>query len=316
MKASPLGWHNSGEGDVPTVVGNNALTQNTQQFAKRRPEQLDYDFDYKVDDVKQRPTQYWEASTINLFYVVNYVHDFTYHFGFDEKHGNFQKENFNKGGAQNDPVIANGQDRRGTNNANFATPPDGRSGTMNMYLFNQGPAVGRDGSLDNAVVAHEYMHGVTNRMTGGRTNANCLRTSQAGGMGEGWGDMLAMVLSTKDGYDRHLKRPIGNYVLPRLKDGIRQAPYSTDLTINNLMYSTIRDNGEVHAVGTIWCTMLFEVYWNLVDKLGFVENVKDNSNTTKGNVVFTHLMLDALNLQPCSPSFINARDACMCMTCI
>jgi extracellular elastinolytic metalloproteinase len=77
-------------------------------------------------------------------------------------------------------------------------------------------------------------------------------------MGEGWGDILAYVLSTKKSYDRTTVRPIGAYVLPGRPLGIRQAPYSTDLKVNDLMYESIRRNSEVHAVGTIWATMLFE----------------------------------------------------------
>ena len=37
-------------------------------------------------------------------------------------------------------------------------------------------------------------HGVTNRMTGGGTG-RCLQTTEAGGMGEGWSDTMAMYVS-------------------------------------------------------------------------------------------------------------------------
>lgn len=30
---------------------------------------------------------------------------------------------------------------------------------------------------------------------------------------------------------------------------------------------------------------------------------------SEGNVVFLHLFLDALPIQPCNPTFVNARDA-------
>jgi extracellular elastinolytic metalloproteinase len=58
------------------------------------------------------------------------IHDVFYQYGFDEKSGNFQDWNFGKGGLGNDAVIANAQDGSGTNNANFATPPDGQHGRM------------------------------------------------------------------------------------------------------------------------------------------------------------------------------------------
>lgn len=49
------------------------------------------------------------------------MHDVFYKYGFDEKSGNFQMDNFGRGGKGDDAVIANAQDGAGTNNANFAT---------------------------------------------------------------------------------------------------------------------------------------------------------------------------------------------------
>jgi extracellular elastinolytic metalloproteinase len=43
----------------------------------------------------------------------------------------------------------------------------------------------RDGSLDNIIPMHEYMHGVSNRLTGGSYNGRCLSSTESGGMGEG-----------------------------------------------------------------------------------------------------------------------------------
>ena len=48
-----------------------------------------------------------------------------YLYGFTEAAGNFQENNFGKGGVGNDAVQANAQDGAGYNGANFATPPDG-----------------------------------------------------------------------------------------------------------------------------------------------------------------------------------------------
>jgi extracellular elastinolytic metalloproteinase len=46
--------------------------------------------------------------------------------------GNFQASNNNKGGVAGNADVANDLSSEGMNNANFATPPDGQSGTMNM----------------------------------------------------------------------------------------------------------------------------------------------------------------------------------------
>jgi hypothetical protein len=51
--------------------------------------------------------------------------------------------------------------------ANFATPADGTSGQMRMYIWTQSTPQ-RDGDLANDVIAHEQTHGTTNRMTGVR----------------------------------------------------------------------------------------------------------------------------------------------------
>jgi hypothetical protein len=71
----------------------------------------------------------------NLFYLNNVVHDTLYRHGFDEAAGNFQIDNFGNGGLGNDAVQAEAQDGLGTDNANFATPPDGQRPRMQMYVW-------------------------------------------------------------------------------------------------------------------------------------------------------------------------------------
>jgi len=65
-----------------------------------------------------------DASRVNAFYIVNAYHDTLYLYGFTERAYNFQNDNFGKGGAGNDRVRISVQDSSGTNNANFATPPE------------------------------------------------------------------------------------------------------------------------------------------------------------------------------------------------
>jgi len=57
------------------------------------------------------------------------VHDVWYQYGFDEASGNFQSNNYGRGGTAGDYVQADAQDGGGTNNANFSTPTDGGNGT-------------------------------------------------------------------------------------------------------------------------------------------------------------------------------------------
>ena len=68
------------------------------------------------------------------------------------------------------------------------------------------------------------------------------------------------------------------------------------------------------CIGEVWASLLYEVYWNLVEKHGFDPNwyntnPKNNPNGLGGNVIFVQLLIDGMKLQPCSPNFIKARDA-------
>ncbi|WNG15656.1 myxosortase-dependent M36 family metallopeptidase [Cystobacter fuscus] len=76
-----------------------------------------------------------QAATTQLFYVNNWLHDWFYDVGFDEASGNAQNDNFGRGGKGNDAIRAESQDYKDRNNANMATPADGASPRMQMYLF-------------------------------------------------------------------------------------------------------------------------------------------------------------------------------------
>ncbi|PCK29859.1 rhombosortase-dependent M36 family metallopeptidase [Pseudoalteromonas piscicida] len=94
-------------------------------------------FDYVLDN-NQSPnsTQNRKAAIVNLFYMNNFLHDFFYDYGFDEKAGNAQMSNYGRGGEENDPLHVQAQDHSGLNNANMSTPADGRSPRMQQYLWN------------------------------------------------------------------------------------------------------------------------------------------------------------------------------------
>src|SRR5678815_1536968 len=110
------------------------------------------------------------AVVTNLFYYNNVMHDFSYNLGFTETARNFQVNNFGRGGTGNDSVRAEAQDGSGTNNANFATPPDGSRPRMQQFLFTS-PNPDRDSSVDGDVVFHEYGHGISNRLIGNGSTA-------------------------------------------------------------------------------------------------------------------------------------------------
>ena len=168
--------------------------------------------------------------------------------------------------------------------ANFATPPDGQSGHMNMYVMTQ-TTPKRDGSMENMIVTHEFGHGVSNRLTGGPANTDCLPSGESGGMGEGWSDALAYIIETRPGDNRKTKNAPGAWSF-NLPNGIRKYPYTSDKTISPAMYGDTSASGEVHAVGAVWAQILWEPYWNLVDKLGYASDLKADYKSGKGNAVF------------------------------
>ncbi|MCB1055290.1 MAG: M36 family metallopeptidase, partial [Acidobacteria bacterium] len=390
-----------------------------------------------------------DAAIVNLFYANNIVHDILYHYGFDEVSGNFQENNYGRGGSASDSVRADAQDGSGTNNANFATPPEGgpfdAHPRMQMYIWTPvadqlvtvaspaaiagdytaagaefGPALDetgvsgtvelaadgtapasdgcesfvgftpghialidrgtcaftvkvknaqnagaaaaivvnnagdgviimggtdntinissvfigqgdgdvlkgalgsgvtatvkfagstiptRDSDFDNGVIAHEYGHGLSTRLTGGSGNSNCLSGDQQAG--EGWSDFLALVLTAKTGDQGTDARGIGTYVNyePSNGAGIRQYPYSTDLAVNPHTYEDIAGVAVPHGVGSVWTAMVWEMYWNLVDTYGFDSDLYQG---TGGNNLALQLVVDGLKLQPCNPTFVDARDA-------
>ncbi|HJW28170.1 MAG TPA: M36 family metallopeptidase, partial [Saprospiraceae bacterium] len=168
--------------------------------------------------------------------------------------------------------------------------------------------VEKDGSIDNSVISHEFGHGISTRLTGGPSNSTCLQTEEAGGMGEGWSDFFALATSVQTGDTGIKKRGIGTYVVKESAagDGIRSYPYCTDMAINPHTYTDVASNTEVHAVGEVWCTMLWDMYWAFVEAYGLdLDPVHGNG----GNNIAIQLVMDGLKLQVCGPSFTDARDA-------
>ncbi|KAJ1969888.1 hypothetical protein IWQ62_000321 [Dispira parvispora] len=266
-------------------------------------DQLEFDFPL---DLSLTPHNYTNAAITNLFYWNNVMHDLFYRYGFDEAAGNFQDDNFGLGGAENDAVVANGQNGAGFNNADFATPPDGQRPRMRMYLWNTYYPL-RDGDLVNDIIIHEYGHGISNRLTGGPANSACLGWGEAGGMGEGWSDFFAVVLKMKESHTGEDSVLMSPYVKA---NGIRRYPYSSNMTVNPFTYKDLNTMSmiDVHTIGTVWATVLYEVYWALVNKLGYTSDLY-SASVTHGNTLALQLVVLGLKLQPCRPTFQSARDA-------
>ena len=331
--ASPNGWIADGDNETR---GNNVdahLDRNDDDLADLprptgNPSRV---FDFPLD-LTTTPANYGQAAAVQLFYWDNWMHDALYQFGFTEAAGNFQTDNFGRGGLGNDALQADAQDGLGlndgshANNANMSTPPDGCAPRMQMYVFD-GASPARDGSLDAQIVLHEYTHGLSTRLVGGGAGIDAL---QSAGMGEGWSDFYALALLTDPAADVDGVYPMGAYVtyhgFGSLFDqnyyyGIRRYPYCTDTNKNPLMFAdidpwtaSVHDGvprnpllgpfradqaGEVHSQGEVWCMMLWEMRASLIRKLG----------PEAGNNLALQLVTDGLKLSPPNPNFVQARDA-------
>lgn len=165
----------------------------------------------------------------------------------------------------------------------------------------------RDSDLDSGVIIHEYGHGISNRLTGGPSTANCLGNAEQ--MGEGWSDWLALVLTTHPDDTSTTRRGIGTYVIFESPDGdgIRPTPYTTDLAVNPTTYGNIGGLAIPHGVGYAWSSMLWEVYWNLVDQYGYNPDVYADW-TTGGNNLAIQLVIDGMKMQACRPGFVDGRN--------
>ena len=274
---------------------------------------LTFDFtpDYTLEPVVTTPPNQ-QFNITNLFYWNNLIHDIFYGYGFTEAGGNFQDDNMGRGGVGNDHVNAEAQDGSGSNNANFSTPADGGSGRMQMYLWTA-PTPDRDGDVDNGIIIHEFGHGIAKRITGGPANITCLSNSEQGG--EGISDYFALML-TQDWSTATLNtgfnspRGIGTYALnePTTGPGIRPQRYCTNFSVNNATYATLPGQAMPHGVGWVWCSMLWEFTWELINEIGTITPNIYDWNGTGGNVRALRLVMEGLRTQPCSPGFVDARD--------
>jgi extracellular elastinolytic metalloproteinase len=323
--ASPLGWH-----DTDGVVG----AESTFTIGNNVAAHLDRDGDNAPDpggrpdggpglqfqavfDPNLSPLANAEAAVTNLFYWNNILHDIHYLYGFTPAAGNFQTNNYGQGGLGNDAVQADAQDNANAgsvNNANFATPPDGFAPRMQMFEWSL-TFPRRDSDLDAGVIVHEYGHGVSNRLTGGPSNANALVALQSAGMGEGWSDWWSLMFLQQSATDTTQSRGIGTYVLGQAASGPGIRDYRYDFDITDPALETFLHFGAgsgqstaVHDAGTRWASILWDLNHLLIQKYGYEADLYQAASPA-GNIRALRLVMEALKLQPANPNFLQARDA-------
>jgi hypothetical protein len=226
------------------------------------------------------------------------------------------------------PIIMGGTDNTITIPAVMVSLPNGAalSALVNSGLnvtLSTTLGIPLDGDLDNGIITHELGHGISNRLTGGPATTSCLGNAEQGG--EGWSDYFGLMMTTNWATatlnDGPIARGIGNYATaqPALTGvGIRSRPYSTNLTINPITYANMATpftgitQGGVHYNGEIWCSAVWDMTWGIIAQENSINPNLYNFNTTTtngGNSISLKLVLEGLKLQPCSPGYVDARNA-------
>jgi extracellular elastinolytic metalloproteinase len=345
--ASRLPWDANALGGLPsfTTDGNNASTAIsnasflTPDTIVQRPVSPTREYDFVWEDRWNRsgcdPSAFVtgndeDASVTNLFVMHNRMHDWSYHLGFTEVNANLQKHNFGNTGPEreNDPEIGQAQAGRltfnGRDNANQITLPDGIPGITNQYLWQ--PLAGAfygtctDGAYDMAIVAHEYAHAISGRMTAGPDTT--LGATQ--GQTESWSDLAfaeyfrGFSLVASPDANPYALAP---YTTGNLERGIRNyAMNDSPLNYSNLDYD---GNGTTspHADGEIWSAVNFDIseLLNRDHDARFPSGDaalqrscalgERPADVCPGNRRWAQLMFDGLLLQPASPSMVDSRDA-------
>ena len=169
----------------------------------------------------------------------------------------------------------------------------------------------RDGTIDNAIVAHEWGHYLHHRLT------LCL-TAQCGAMSEGWADFVALHMMIREQDDLHGVYGAAAWATDSPYFGIRRVPYSVEMDRNAVTFGHISDeatlpfdahpmlafgpNSEIHNAGEIWSTMLLEAYVALVEDepgLAFAD-----AQRRMGDYIVAGMLM-----APPNPTFTEQRDA-------
>jgi hypothetical protein len=164
----------------------------------------------------------------------------------------------------------------------------------------------RDGSLDHTLAIHEHAHLLTQRLAGGPANANCLFQLQGGGLAEGYSDWFALALTARPGDTPEQDRLIGAYSNGNAALGFRRFPYTTATNRNSLTYADLNGLVQRHQMGEIWCTALWEFFWEMVAQQGFSP---DWIHGDGGNRRALQLVIASVKLMPCNPTYVDARNA-------
>ncbi|MBW2461326.1 MAG: M36 family metallopeptidase, partial [Deltaproteobacteria bacterium] len=181
------------------------------------------------------------------------------------------------------------------------------------------PSVPRpDSSLDATVVVHEWGHYLHNRLVNGTSR-------QRRAMGEGWGDLLALVMLARPSDDfagAHPHAGFSNQGREFIYFGTRRVPYSTNRALNDLSFrhisvgellptlhpldATSSNNAEVHNAGEVWATLMFEAFASLADRS---REATSPYSFEQMRARFAAYVVLGMQLAPRNPTYTEQRDA-------
>lgn len=146
-------------------------------------------------DLDADPANSIDAIVTQAFFDANVWHDQMYALGFDEVAGNFQQDNFGRGGICKDALRIQVFEASGGQYGS-ATPGRSLEDDGQRYLIRYSIEVGPDSvraaALDKTVVFHELTHTMMYRLAVTRSAGQ-----QYLGVQEGWADFFALALTSK-----------------------------------------------------------------------------------------------------------------------
>jgi len=233
-----------------------------------------------------------------MFYIGNTLHDIFYNLGFNEKMGNFQENNFEKGGKGNDSMIiytnfeeCTEEQRRMDESCDNGVPSssatiDGVPGVIMVppiYNFRDDRWI--NAGVINHILIHEYTHAVHARYNGG-PNFDCGLVASSmdfAALAEGYADFFSAALQfyKKKNIDRNTTVVLDNL-------------HNTDNVItcdNNLKYSDLKvmaDTEDGYYGGNIWKTILYDAFYNIVEYYPSTDDYLQvfDDDSIPGNVLF------------------------------
>jgi hypothetical protein len=302
---SPRGWLTGDETSGNNVIaGSNTGGVFFGPARTARSSSRDFQFPLELGPTASNPNNFADAATVNLFYWMNRSHDLFYQAGFDEAAGNYQADNFGRGGVSGDPITAYahygsaGPFFANLNNAFYTTRRGGEDGSPAMIAMFLGTGTGvmSDGAYDAEVMIHEYTHGVSTRLV------RRLSGHHGGAMGEAWSDFFSLEFTVPEGAPLDGVYPVGEYLFQLFGPGLRTRPYSTNPDVNPITFGDIgrvSSQPAIHQDAGIWVEALWETRASLIRQFGERE----------GRRRLRLLVIDGMKLSPPAPTMVDMRDA-------